>query len=215
MMATIRTKSPVISTDMPIHLIHRWSLLLLAIVPLGSGAGTPSTEAIVTFNTVCARCHEGECSGRLSFTDARNASRGHILRHFPAAGNQPGMVGELFELLDHMKEACAFYSLQPPAGPARKWDGKALERYTTANRRNLFIPIGRLVPGDYRLHLRMESDVRVKVHLIAENFDLVVETCENTSNGKLALPFTIEEPGSYFLRLYPQKPVRVEELTIK
>ncbi len=197
-------------------LLQRHGLsLLLCLLPLAVPAAPPSTGSVIVFNTVCARCHEGECSGRLSFTDSRDASRGHILRHYPEAGAHPGMTRELFALLDHMKKECSFYPLQQPAGSGRSWGGDALEPYATPGKRNLFIPIGKLPPGTYRLHVETDREIRLRVQLVTENFDLVVETCENTSNGRLDLPFTIEEPEHYFLRLYLREPAKVGEVRIE
>ncbi len=54
---------------------------LTALAPaLPAAAADPqppaSIETIVQFHTVCNNCHEGQCSGRLSFDSARHAGCG-------------------------------------------------------------------------------------------------------------------------------------------
>ena len=54
------------------------------------------TESVVIFNTICAKCHEAECSGRLSFDEAFEKSTGHILRHYVQASGKQWLQKELF-----------------------------------------------------------------------------------------------------------------------
>ena len=60
--------------------------LMAALAPLclstAAAAGIP-LAAVVRFNTACARCHEGECSGRLSFDHGQESS-GNPIRATPA-----------------------------------------------------------------------------------------------------------------------------------
>jgi len=56
-------------------------LALLTAPPSVGDEGRASVESTVLFNTDCARCHEGECSGRLSFHLPPEASDQHIRRH--------------------------------------------------------------------------------------------------------------------------------------
>lgn len=57
--------------------------------PIFATEGTALTESVVIFNTICAKCHEAECSGRLSFDEAFETSASHILRYYgEASGKQ-------------------------------------------------------------------------------------------------------------------------------
>ena len=72
-------------------------LALLTAPPSVGDEGRASVESTVLFNTDCARCHEGECSGRLSFHLPPEAADQHIRRH---GGELPAkQVRELYELL--------------------------------------------------------------------------------------------------------------------
>ena len=62
--------------------------LLLLISPSFAVEDKAFTESVVIFNTICAKCHEAECSGRLSFDEAFETSSSHILRHFGRASGK-------------------------------------------------------------------------------------------------------------------------------
>jgi cytochrome c553 len=83
------------------------ALLALLTAPATVGdEGQATVESTVLFNTNCARCHEGECSGRMSFHLPREEADQHIRRH---GGELPeAQVRELYDLLRYMKEECAF-----------------------------------------------------------------------------------------------------------
>ncbi len=72
--------------------------------------------AVVRFNTVCANCHEGECSGRLSFQSGADAARGHMERYLGKITSAEGAA--LFSLLRYTKEHCSHYPVTAawPAG---------------------------------------------------------------------------------------------------
>lgn len=197
-----------------------WSagLTLLLLLPVGAAAGEnlPFTKSVVIFNTVCAKCHEGECSGRLSFDQTYEASVNHILRHYTPATGKPRLQRELFDILDYMKEKCAYYPLQAQIPPGRVWDSELLERMTTPPDSNYFIPLGHLSPGRYRLGLEieLEQNARVLIQLVSDAFEMAVEAYFSSSTGQLDIPFSIGEPGNYYFRMYPQEPVRLTRLAI-
>ena len=64
---------------------------------------------VVRFNTLCATCHEGECSGRLSFDLGIQAAENHIRRH--AGDVDRDVWRDLARLLAHTKQACAYYPM--------------------------------------------------------------------------------------------------------
>ena len=61
---------------------------LLLISPSFAVEDKAFTESVVIFNTICAKCHEAECSGRLSFDEAFETSSSHILRHYGRASGK-------------------------------------------------------------------------------------------------------------------------------
>lgn len=65
------------------------------------------TASIVRFNTVCTNCHEGECSGRLSFHTGAKEALGHMQRYLGSISDS--QAENLFVLLRHTKERCAPY----------------------------------------------------------------------------------------------------------
>jgi hypothetical protein len=79
---------------------------------------------------------------------------------------------------------------------------------------NYFIPVGNLTPGPYRIEIELEKDVKVTAHLISEEFEWVLEECYQSSDRRISIPFLIEEPGDYYFRMYPGKPVRIIRLAI-
>lgn len=64
--------------------MNRIAWLLLALSLSASGAEIRQ-GTVVRFSTVCFNCHEGECSGRLSFDSGARAAQDHIRRDLGAA----------------------------------------------------------------------------------------------------------------------------------
>lgn len=188
--------------------------LFLFISPAFSTEDTAFTESVVIFNTICAKCHEAQCSGRLSFDDAFERSSDHILRYYGQASGKQWLKKELFDILHYMKEKCAYYPMPSPVPLKRIWGGEILEKFTTLMARNYFIPVGNFSPGAYRIELELEKDVKVIAHLISEEFEMVVDDCYQSSEQRINIPFLIEEPGDYYFRMYPREAVKLIRLTI-
>ena len=172
------------------------------------------TESVVIFNTMCAKCHEAQCSGRLSFDEAFEKSTSHILRHYGQASGKQWLQRELFDILNYMKERCAYYPMQIPVPLKRVWEAGILDKFTTLMERNYFIPVGNFKPGQYRIEFELEKDVKVTAHLISEEFEWVFEDCYQSSDRRISIPFLIEEPGDYYFRMYPRKPAKIIRLAI-
>ena len=172
------------------------------------------TESVVIFNTICAKCHEAQCSGRLSFDDSFEASVNHIVRYYGEASEKKWLQKELFVILNHMKEQCAYYPMPALIPPQMVWSGEMLEKMATLVERNYFIPIGSFTPGRYQLELKLAKDAKVTVHLVSETFDMVVEDCYLSSNRQIVIPFSIEEAGNHYVRVYPREPVQITRLAI-
>jgi hypothetical protein len=81
--------------------------LIALLFSLSAGAGEIPQSTFVRFNTVCATCHEGECSGRLSFQSGVSAALGHMQRHLGKVTEIE--ASDLFGLIKYTKERCAHY----------------------------------------------------------------------------------------------------------
>ena len=89
---------------------HKTLLASMLLLPsLVFAADNISIESTVIFNTTCARCHEGECSGRMSFHLPEDAANQHIRRH--GGDLSAERIQQLFRLLRYMKEECSFYPI--------------------------------------------------------------------------------------------------------
>jgi hypothetical protein len=172
------------------------------------------TESVVIFNTICAKCHEAQCSGRLSFDDSFDASVNHIVRYYGEASEKKWLQKELFVILNHMKEKCAYYPMPTHVPPQMVWSGEMLEKMATLVKRNYFIPIGPFTPGHYQLELKLAKDAKVTVHLVSEIFEMVVEDCYLSTDRQIVIPFSIEEAGNHYVRVYPREPVQITRLAV-
>ncbi len=174
----------------------------------------PFSESVVIFNTICAKCHEAQCSGRVSFGDAYERSSTHIIRHYNKASGKIWLQKELFSILNHMKMKCAYYPMSVPIPPKRIWNSEILEKMTLLLERKYFIPIGPFSPGLYKLELNLARDEKITIHLVSEAFDMIIEDCFLSSEKRISVPFAIEETGNYYVRIYPRKPVKITRLVI-
>ncbi len=174
----------------------------------------PFTDSVVIFNTICAKCHEAQCSGRMSFDDAYETSKNHVIRHYGEASDKQWLQQELFTILNYMKEKCAFYPMESAPPPKRIWGPDILNTMATLLERNYFIPLGPLSPENYRIDLELKKDIKVTIHLVSEDFSMVIDDCFTPSNGEIRIPFSISEPGNYYFRMYPQEPVQITRLKV-
>ncbi|MEA3418197.1 MAG: hypothetical protein U9Q90_02270, partial [Campylobacterota bacterium] len=98
-----------------------------------------STKTAIIFNTLCAKCHEGECSGRLSFDTGSKAANSHIKRYAGDTNVSKGETKEFFTLLNYMKKECALF--MPDNG---RWKPENLSRFALPSNDSYFIPLGSL-----------------------------------------------------------------------
>ncbi len=189
-------------------------LLLLLPDAVFAADGDASIESVVIFNTICAKCHEAECSGRLSFDKALERSASHVRRHYAQAAEKKWLQGKLFSILNYMKEKCAYYPMKVPVPLNRVWSGDILDRFATLMEKNYFIPVGEFSPGNYQMELGLKNDAKVNIHLISEEFEMVVEDCRLTRNRRISISFAIEQTGNFYFRMYPRDPVKIIGLAI-
>lgn len=190
----------------------RRGLLAIAIAALAgaqAGAAEVSRATAVKFNTVCARCHEGECSGRLSFSSGIAATRGHMQRHLPAVSSVE--MEELFAILKYTKEHCAHYPL-PDAVPAHGvWDAEALQQWHGPGRDSYFIPLGPMRRGNYRLSLRFDGKTEVSLRITDEKFEVLLDEqpCKDH-----AFDLTLPVAAEAFYYLYLNASATLQGLTL-
>jgi len=185
------------------------SLALLAILSASAvpahADGLPIGSAVL-FSTRCAHCHEGECSGRMSFLLAANAADQHIRRH---GGDLPQeTVQDLADLLRYTKERCAFYPIPLTLAQDGDWGRNTLDRLRDPDGTAYFLPLGHLESGAYRLWMDgMAPGMRVCAELIAADFDFVRHEGVAPSGERQGLRFQVEEPTEVFMRLRTQGPI--------
>ena len=145
--------------------------LLLATLEV-SGEEIP-VPAIVDFNTVCANCHEGECSGRLTFSSGAEAAREHMQRYL---GSVTAPEAEsLFGLLRYTKEHCAHYPV-PAAVPAGGiWSATDLSAWRNSREGGYFVPLGKLKAGRYSLHISLSGSSHGRLKITDERCETVLD----------------------------------------
>ena len=185
--------------------------LACALLGPAPGAGAPGCEALAAFDASCARCHEAECSGRLTFAEPSEA-RTHVRRH--AGALDDASADDLIELLRVTKEACR---MDPEAaarcgGPT--WDAARLRRVRARDRSAWFAPLGAPGPGPQRVALRFDRDTRASLRLATERFDVVLETASETRGGALEVGFSAPGGEALFLRVESDAPAELVELRL-
>lgn len=209
-------RRPLSAKPHPRRVTVRLALAPLLFIAWNAAAEAPlSGESVTAFNTVCAKCHEGQCSGRLSFGDEAERSAEHIQRHYPRAAVDSRVSTELFTLLAHMKAKCAFHPLKAPPNGERSWRDDTLDKLSTPDERYYFIPLGRLPAGRHRIDLELERDTRLTIHLVRADFEMLVDECASTTGRRISVPFEVEEAAEHYLRLYPRDAVRVTRLVVQ
>lgn len=176
-------------------------------------ASTPG--ATVRFATACALCHEGECSGRLSFARLPEAAFDHIRQY--AGPVEDELARRLYETLELMKSGCRYPALAVP-DLHRALHADDLARYRDPWSGDYFLPLGDLPAGGYRLAVEFDqADAhggRLRVELIDPGFDALVDECLSVEGGRLDVTLTLGEAQSHFLRLRPRAAIRVTRLEL-
>jgi hypothetical protein len=129
--------------------------------------------AIVRFNTVCTNCHEGECSGRLTFSSGAEAAREHMQRYL---GSVTAPEAEsLFDLLRYTKEHCAHYPVPAAVHAGGIWSAADLSAWRNSREGGYFVPLGALQAGRYRLHLSLSGSSQGRLKITDERFEPVLD----------------------------------------
>ena len=195
------------------------ALFAAAIISPLSGFASDSIriESAILFNTSCARCHEGECSGRLSFHLPRDATDQHIRRY----GGELSLekTRQLFEILRYMKEECRYYPFSLALVEDRVWESDTLADLQAPSRQAYFMPLGYLDPGAYQLLFEgLDDSSNSCIEIIDGEFDFIAtDSVHRRGENKKAL-FRVKKRSEYFLRIAAQEPInitRVELVTIE
>jgi hypothetical protein len=184
-------------------------LLLLGQPGLAQDA---SLEAFVRFNTVCASCHEGQCSGRLSLDWEADGVESHVRRYAPAIPD--AQVRELCALLASMKQECRLppFPVAPPAD--RRWSGELLGRFSLPSRTHWFLPLGRVGAGRWTLGLAGVSASAVRVEIVDESFELLADDSVGFGAAPAAVAFAVEEASTLHARITAREPVDLREVAL-
>ena len=173
-------------------------------IPLGT---------VVRFNTLCATCHEGECSGRLSFDLGIQATENHIRRH--AGDVTQNVWRDLARLLAHTKQACAYYPMAVDIPEGRHWNPERLAELHNAKENAWFIPLGHLPAGRYRATLGMNGQMEGIAQIISAGFDIADFPLQCADSGQIAFFFVVDRSSVHYLRFKSSKGQTLSSLDIQ
>jgi len=188
-----------------LRILYALSTALLILTGFSSAeeAQRLSTKTAVIFNTLCAKCHEGECSGRLSFDTGSEKARTHIQRYAEDPTISKQNIEEFFTLLNHMKKSCEI--LMPDKGTITVDE---IAHFATPSQKAYFVPLGLLSKGSYVLSLSTKEKQHYRIEILSEHFDpfLDLSVCPGQ---KKKMQFTTQEPVKTFLRIRSTKPLHI------
>jgi hypothetical protein len=168
---------------------------------------------VVRFNTLCATCHEGECSGRLSFDLGIQASENHIRRH--AGDVDQSVWRDLARLLAHTKQACAYYPMAVGIPEGRHWNQERLAELHNAKENAWFIPLGHLPAGRYRATLGMSGQMEGIAQIVSASFDIADFPLQCADKGQIAFFFVVDRSSVHYLRFKSGKGQMLTSLDIQ
>lgn len=188
------------------------ALLLLCLAAAAPG-NAAETAATLRFATACAICHEGECSGRLSFARRPQAAAAHIRQY--AGPVDDTLATRLYAALEQMKSACRYAEL-PLADLARAHADNALAPYRDPWSGGYFFALGPLREGEYRLHGEVNGESAVRIELIDDTFEPLTDACVDSHAGRFAITLQVSQRRPLYLRLRPRdkRPLQRLQLTI-
>jgi hypothetical protein len=174
---------------------------LISALSSTSAAGDDIPQrAIVRFNTICTNCHEGECSGRLSFSSGAAAARQHMQRYLGPIVDAD--VAAFFGLLRYTKENCAHYPQPARIPDSGIWTAADLKEWRNLDSGAYFIALGHLAPGDYRLQLSFASHAEGRLKITDQHFEPLVEAALSPE-AEQEMTFTAMA-GAHYLTLHGQ-----------
>jgi len=158
-----------------------------------------SVLTAVKFNTICAKCHEGECSGRLSFSSGAKAAYSHINRYTKTSSNT--QINEFFNILQYMKKDCIIFLPNLNLQNKKNYLKKDFLPYSLPSKKAYFIPFGTLKKGTYSLKIDIEQFKQYKIEIISEHFDILLDRYVTSCSQKNNFSYEVEEKAKYYLRI--------------
>jgi len=193
---------------------YLWIWILFVAFPLDLSSAQKvedsSIKTSVIFNTLCAKCHEGECSGRLSFDTGSKAASSHIKRYAGDVNISKGETEEFFSLLNYMKTECALW--MPNNG---KWEPENLIHFALPSSKGYFIPLGILKEGKYHIEIKLKDDIHFRVEVLSDHFEHFLDISACPDGKKQILQFIIKRKVNTFLRIQSRKPLYITDLNVK
>lgn len=191
------------------------SVRYLTLLLLLSNSGSGHTESLssrhwVLFNTTCARCHEAQCSGRLSLGQDDARSRAHVERY--AGRLTDDLHQQLFTYLQHMKEFCGFAAIAPGVESRAVWSEAQLASFHSPNGDAYFVPLGELGVGKHRLQVRLTGG-DWSAQIVSSSFDVMAESTSCGAGEEFGLDFN-SSGGMHYLRIMGRKTLQVHELRL-
>lgn len=196
------------------RIIHKNLLAIVVTLPsFVLASDIIKIESAIIFNTSCARCHEGECSGRLSFHLPKGATDQHIRRY--GGELSLGTIRQLFELLRYMKEECSFYPLSLALTKDRIWGSDTLAKLRSPSNHSYFMPLGLLGAGLHQLLLEgLNENTSFYVEIVNSEFDFFGNEIVNGESEQKVLLFQVDVRSEYFLRITAQQPIFIKRLEL-
>jgi hypothetical protein len=184
--------------------------LLLLLLGTDADADIRSSQHWALFNTVCARCHEAQCSGRLSLGPGDTQSRAHVERY--AGKLSDDLHQQLVVYLQHMKEFCGFTAISLAFEPRAAWSEEQLTDFRTPNGEAYFVPLGELAAGKHRVQARLVG-ADWSAQVVAEGFDALAEGRSCGSGNEFSLEFHAGG-GMHYLRVMGRGTLQLQELRL-
>lgn len=177
-----------------------------------AAAGNIPVATAVRFNTTCAKCHEGQCSGRMSLNLGHQAAGSHIRRY--AGDISPKVERDFYALLEDMKQACRYYPLPVDVPKDRRWGAGLLQALRNPTENAYFVPLGSLPAGRYRAVLRFEGEAELCAQVISGTFEIIDRPGLRTGKDTVDFVFVAEREGAHYLRVQTAKPAVLVGLEI-
>ena len=165
------------------------------------------------FNTLCAACHEGEFSERLSFDSGIEATEKYIRHH--ADDVPPDVWHDLAQLLTHTKQTCAYYPMAIEIPKDGRWDSGALAMLHNAKKNAWFIPLGHLPAGRYLATLYSAGPLEGVAQIISARFDITDFPLQCPGRKQIAFVFEVDRSGIHYLRIRSAKAQALSGLEIQ
>lgn len=166
--------------------------------------------SVVRFNTVCTNCHEGECSGRLSFQTGASTARGHMQRYLGPISEAE--TNNLFAMLRHTKEHCTQYPIAGAIPAGSQVAGAELAKWRNPREGGHFIPLGPLANGEHRLRIGISSTANGTLKITNSRFEPLAEEslCPQQQGHEIRF---VSEGGPHYLTI--NGPVELHDLRLE